>query len=117
VVRTAVTLAAGNTAVSISPPLRRATAGGEAISLAASAGVSLAFHPYALAFDSRPAARLNLAGVASNFMTWVDDMTGVVLRLEIRNEYHQVGFYLSCLWGAKLVDPRLAVRVAGLVGE
>jgi hypothetical protein len=50
-------------------------------------------------------------------MTWVDDMTGVVLRLEIRNEYHQVGFYLSSLWGAKLVDPRLAVRVAGLAGE
>jgi hypothetical protein len=117
VVRTAVSLIVGNTAVSISPPLRRATAGGEAIALAASAGVSLAFHPYALAFDSRPAARLNLPGVTSNFMTWVDDMTGVVLRLEIRDEYHQVGFYLSCLWGAKLVDPRLAVRVAGLVGE
>jgi hypothetical protein len=50
-------------------------------------------------------------------MTWVDDMTGVVLRLEIRQEYHQTGFYLSCLWGAVLVDPRLAVRVMGQVGE
>jgi hypothetical protein len=47
----------------------------------------------------------------------VDDMTGVTLRLEIRDEYHQLGFYLSCLWGTVLLDPRLAVRIAGQVGE
>jgi hypothetical protein len=114
---TSVNLAVGNTNVSIQPPLQNARAGGEAVTLQASHAINLAFHPMAFAFDSRPAARLNLPGVTSNFMTWVDDMTGVVLRLEIKQEYHQTAFYLSCLWGAKLVDPRLAVRIAGAVGE
>lgn len=117
VVRTGVTLAVGNTAVSISPPLRRATAGGETITLAASTSLNLAFHPYAFAFDSRPEARVDLPGVTNNIMSWVDDMTGVVLSLQIKEEYHQQGFYLSSLWGTKLVDPRLAVRIAGQVGE
>lgn len=117
VVMTGVNLAVGNTAVSIQPPLKVAKAGGEAVTLRASHSINLAFHPMAFAFDSRPAARLNIPGVTSNFMTWVDEMTGVTLRLEIKDEYHQVGFYLSCLWGRKLVDPRLAVRIAGAVGE
>lgn len=117
VVKTAVTLAVGNTAVAIAPALKKATVGGEAITLAASTSLNLAFHPYCFAFDSRPAARLSLAGVTSNFMTWADEMTGIVLRLEIRDEYHQTGFYLSCLWGTKLVDPRLGCRIAGAVGE
>ena len=103
--------------ITYAPAAKTAFADNAAITFVADHSVSLAFHPYAFAFDSRPAARLNLQGVTSNFMTWVDDMTGVVLRLEIRDEYHQTGFYLSCLWGAVLVDPRLAVRVMGQVGE
>ncbi|MBE9157894.1 hypothetical protein IQ265_13820 [Nodosilinea sp. LEGE 06152] len=112
-----VNLAVGNTNVTISPGLRVARVGGEAMTLRASHSINLAFHPMAFAFDSRPAARLNIPGVTNNFMTWVDDMTGVALRLEIRDEYHQTGFYLSCLWGRRLVDARLACRIAGMVGE
>lgn len=117
VVTTGVTLIVGNTNVQIQPPLKVAKTTGQAVTLRASHSINLAFHPMAFAFDSRPAARISLPGVTSNFMTWVDEMTGVALRLEIKEEYHQVGFYLSCLWGAKLVDPRLAVRIAGAVGE
>lgn len=117
VVTAGVTLAVGNTAVSIQPPLKVAKVGGEAVTLRASHSINLAFHPMAFAFDSRPAARVNLPGVTSNFLTWADEMTGVTLRLEIKEEYHQLGFYMSCLWGAKLVDARLACRVAGAVGE
>ena len=112
-----VTLAVGNTAIQVEPALRLPKTGGEAVTLLASHSINLAFHPFAFAFDSRPAARLNIPGVTNNFLTWVDDMTGVTLRLEIRDEYHQLGFYLSCLWGTVLVDPRLAVRIAGQVGE
>ena len=108
-----VTLGVGNTNVAIEPGLRLPKVGGEAVSLLASHSINLAFHPFAFAFDSRPAARLNIPGVTNNFLTWVDDMTGVTLRLEIRDEYHQLGFYLSCLWGTVLVDP----RIAGQVGE
>lgn len=112
-----VTLAVGNTNVSIQPPLQAALTGGQAVTLRASHAINLAFHPMAFAFDSRPAARLSIPGVTSNFMTWADEMTGVTLRLEIKDEYHQTGFYLSCLWGRKLVDARLACRIAGMVGE
>jgi hypothetical protein len=112
-----VTLGVGNTAIQVEPALRLPKTGGEAVTLLASHSINLAFHPFAFAFDSRPAARLNIPGVTNNFLTWVDDMTGVTLRLEIRDEYHQLGFYLSCLWGTVLVDPRLAVRIAGQVGE
>lgn len=112
-----VTLIVGNTTVGISPPLKKATAGGEAVTLAASTSLNLAFHPYAFGFDSRPESRLSLPGVKNEMMSFVDEMTGIVLSLEIKQEYHQTGFYLSCLWGTKLVDPRLAVRIAGAVGE
>ncbi|MEA5465269.1 hypothetical protein [Leptothoe sp. PORK10 BA2] len=95
------------------PAARAAWANNAAITFRAAHAINLAFHPMAFAFDSRPATRLRIPGVTSNFMTWVDDMTGVVLRLEIRDEYHQTGFYLSCLWGNELVDARLATRIAG----
>lgn len=117
VVRSNTTLAVGNTSVPIAPALVRATAGGEAVTLAASTSLNLAFHPYAFAFDSRPEARVDMPGVKSTVMSFVDDMTGIVLSLSIKEEYHQLGFYLSCLWGTRLVDPRLAVRIAGAVGE
>jgi hypothetical protein len=95
------------------PAAKVAWANNAAITVMPSHALNLAFNPYAFAFDSRPAARLHLPGVTNNFMTWVDEQTGVVLRLEIRDEHHQTGFYLSCLWGAKLVDARLACRIAG----
>lgn len=43
--------------------------------------------------------------------TPTDDMTGLVLRLEIKDEYHQTGFYLSALWGTKLCIPEFAVQL------
>lgn len=107
-----VTSYAANT-ITYAPKAKAAWANNAAITFKAAHAVNLAFHPMAFAFDSRPATRLRIPGVTSNFMTWVDDMTGVVLRLEIRDEYHQTGFYLSCLWGAELVDARLATRIAG----
>ncbi|NEQ29637.1 MAG: hypothetical protein F6K04_01350 [Leptolyngbya sp. SIO4C5] len=99
--------------LSFAPGAQVAWADNAALTFKAAHAINLAFHPFCFAFDSRPATRLSLPGVTSNFMTWVDDMTGVVLRLEIRDEYHQTGFYISCLWGAKLVDARLGVRIAG----
>lgn len=86
-----------------------------AIAFKAAHTVNLAFNPYAFAFASRPAGRLNIPELQQGkvLATWVDDMTGVVLRLEIKDEYHQTGFYLSCLWGVELALPRFAMRIAG----
>lgn len=117
VVLTASDLSTTDGDITFRPAAKVAWADNAAVTFVATHSVNLAFHPYAFALDSRPASRLNLPGVTSNFMTWVDDMTGLALRLEIRDEYHQTGFYLSCLWGTALVDPRLAVRVMGASGE
>lgn len=103
---------AANT-ITYAPKAQVAWANNAAITFKASHAVNLAFNPCCFAFDSRPATRLRLPGVTQNFMTWVDDMLGIALRLEIRDEYHQTGFYLSCLWGSELVDPRLGCRIAG----
>jgi P22 coat protein - gene protein 5 len=103
--------AGGAGTISFSPAARVAWADNAAITRMASHNVALAFHPYAFAFDSRPEASVSIAGVKSNFMTFVDEITGVALRLEIREEYHQLGFYMSCLWGSAFVDARLACRL------
>lgn len=110
-----IALSVGNTLISIQPGLKVAKVGGEAVTLKASHTLNLAFNPMAFAFASRPSAQLNLPELRTGKVvgTFVDDMTGVVLKLIIQDEYHQTGFYLSCLWGAKLVDPRLVTRIAG----
>lgn len=110
----AVTAIAGST-ISIAPALRVDVPSASALTYKGDHVVNLAFHPYAFAFASRPAARLNIPELNKGQLlaTWVDDLTGVVLRLVIKDEYHQTGFYLSCLWGTELVDARLATRIGG----
>jgi len=108
-------LATADADMTFEPAAAIAWADNAAITFKASHTVNLAFNPYAFAFASRPAARLNLPEIQQGKLlaTYVDPLTGVVLRLEIKDEYHQTGFYLSCLFGAELVLPRFACRVAG----
>lgn len=75
--------------------------------------VNLAYHPYAFGFASPPA--ISSAGPDGKYpvMSFIDPVTQIALSLEVKREHHQWGYYLSCLWGAKLVNPALAVRVAG----
>lgn len=100
--------------LTFAPAAKVAWANNAALTFKAAHAINLAFHPYAFAFASSPTAKPRIEGISNDpSMTWVDEMTGVALKLEIKDEYHQTGFYLSCLWGAKLVDPRLATRIAG----
>jgi len=100
--------------VVISPALKVATTGGEALSVKATHVVNLAFHRDAFAFANRPlaqsAADLQLG---SRMLTMTDPQTGISLRLEVRRQYKQVVWEFDILWGAKLVRPELAVRIAG----
>lgn len=101
--------------ITISPALVAAVADDAVLTFRASHRVNLAFHPWAFGFTSRPEKRTNLLRDRANGLrsTYIDPMTGLALTLEVKDEYHQEGFYLSCLWGTCLVDPRLALRVAG----
>lgn len=109
---TAVTLAVGNTSVTISPPLRTALAGGEAITLKATHKVNMHFHRDCFALASRPL--LDVAdGLGNLIQSAIDPVTGLVLRLEISRQYKQTTFSYDILYGVKCVRPHLGVRIAG----
>lgn len=111
VVLTGVTLAVGNTTVSIAPALQKATAGGEAVTLRASHTVNLAFHKDAFAFASRPLQ--TLSENSESMISIADPVSGVVLRLEQIRQNKQTYMEFDILYGCELVRPELCVRVAG----
>jgi hypothetical protein len=103
-----------NTSVPISPVLAAATSGGEAITTVDSHVVNLAFHRDAFALAMRaPDEALKEVFDPDNSYTMEDPVTGLVMRLEIIRMYKQIMWELDCLWGAKLVRPQYAVRIAG----
>lgn len=107
-----VTLAVGNTTVSISPALRVAKTGGEAVTLAASHTVNLVFHRDAFAFANRPVADQLFTG-GNEISQMTDPVTGISIALEVSRQYHQTWWEFSILYGTRLVRPELAVRLAG----
>lgn len=106
-----VTLAVGNTTVSITPALRAATVGAEVVTLTATHVVNLAFHRAAFALAVRPLGQPQAPGSA--VMTMVDPLSGLPLRLEVSRQYKQDMWSFDILWGTKLVRNELACRILG----
>jgi len=103
-----------NTSVPISPVLAAATTGGEAITTVDSHVVNLAFHRDAFALAMRaPDEALKEVFDPNNSYTMMDPVTGLIFRLEVIRMYKQIMWELDALWGAKLVRPQYAVRIAG----
>jgi len=103
----------GDTSVSIDPPLV-ANVSSEAVTLKASHVVNLAFHRDAFAFANRPLVSNSTdLALGSEIMSMTDPMTGITLRVEVSRQYKQVTWEFDILWGAKLVRPELATRIAG----
>lgn len=105
------TLAVGNTSVPIYPKLVAATAGGEAVTLAASHVMNLAFHRDAIAFATRPLLEVTHPAVISQSVT--DPVSGIGLRLQITREYQRTRFAFDILYGGACVRPELGTRIAG----
>lgn len=98
--------------ISFAPPLVEAVADNAAITLKASHTVNLAFHRDAFAYASRPL--MDSGGVDGVNMSQLSDpVTGLTLRLEVSRQHKQTAWEFDILWGAKLVRPDLACRVAG----
>lgn len=111
---TAVTLAVGNTTVTISPALKVAKTGGEVVTKAATHVVNLAFNKYAFAFVSRPLVSTSAdLELGNRILSLADPLSGIVLRLEVSRQYKQTVWDFDILWGTKLVRPELACRIAG----
>ena len=108
-----VTLAVGNTTVSISPALKKATVGAEAVTLRATHVVNLAFHRGAFAFANRPLAAGVDANLGSVISSMSDSISKLSLRLEVRREHKRTRYSYDMLYGSKLIRPELACRIAG----
>jgi len=111
-----VTEAAASTdfSILIEPGLKIATAGSEAMTVKADHRVNLVFQRDAFAFAMRPLASQTLnPGGASQILTMQDQITGIVLRLEVSRQHKQIVWEFDILWGAKLVRAALAARLAG----
>lgn len=108
-------LIVGNTNVTLTTGLRGATAGGESVTLTATAVNNVLFHRDAVSFITRPLSESvpdGGAGLAA-FDYIVDPVTGLTLRLELTREYKQWRWAYDILWGAALTRPDFAQGMLG----
>ena len=110
-----VTIAGGGAGVLvIQPPLKVATAGGEAITLKASHRVNLAFNKFGFGFANRqlrnPFAE-QLGGKVS--YTISDPVSGIALRMTVAHGHMCVIWTIDILWGAVCMSPESCCRIAG----
>lgn len=105
--------AATDVTVNISPGKKIALAGSETVTVKASHVVNLAFHRDAFAFASRTLNDDNLGVNVENEMQMADPVSGLTLRLSVREEYRRIRWGFDVLWGVGLIRPELACRIAG----
>lgn len=109
------TLAGTDSDVTFYPGLRvakPAVDASEAITFKGSHAVNLVFHRDAFAFAMRPLEATDF-GLGSVIRSMTDPVSGISLRLEVSRQYKQTAWVFDALWGAKLVRPEFAVRIAG----
>lgn len=95
------------------PGLKTAIAGANtAITVKASHAVNLAFHRDAFALVSKPFAGSDPANLGT-FDTIVDEVTGLVLRLEVTRQHKRTNWAFDILWGVGCPLPEYAARIAG----
>jgi hypothetical protein len=104
----------GAVAIGISPPLKIATAGDEAITFKGTASTTyaqnLAFHRDAFAFATRPLADTEGLG---HFQSAMDPVSGLTLRLEVSRENRRTRYAFDILYGFATIRAELACRLWG----
>lgn len=102
------------------PTLKVALTGSEAITVKATHVVNLGFHrdAFGLAVRAPDMGMKELFGVGttnnlSNMVTLVDEVSKLVMRIELLRGYKMWMLDVDCLWGTALVSPERAARLAG----
>ena len=104
--------------VNIYPAKIVALQGGEAVTIMPSHRVNLAFQRQAFGFASRPVKsgfglRGEGRGMVVAEMMVPDPVSGLVMHMEIREEYRRTRVAYSMLWGTGPVRPNVACRIMG----
>lgn len=108
------TASAQTATISFYPAPAVAWSTGSVITIRSSRATNLVFHRDAFALAIRPlSSGTGVAGCHVQKMTMVDPITGIPLRLSVREEYMRERWSIDCLWGAALVRPSNAVILAG----
>jgi hypothetical protein len=82
------------------------------ITIKASHVLNVAFHPDCIAFGSRPFAGADPMGIG-HYMSAVDPISGLTLRLEVSREHKRTRFSYDMLYGVQCVRPELGSIIAG----
>jgi len=102
--------------VGIYPALKVQAEAGDVVSLKNSHAVNMVFHRDAFAFATRPLlANASQYALGNQMLTMQDPVTGLILRLEVSRQHKQTVWEFDILYGADLVRPDLAMRIAGAV--
>jgi len=111
VANSAITTTSANQNVSIDPPLQVIASATSVITFKATHVVNLAFNRGAFAYVTRPMADDPLNTNPTS--TLVDNETGLTMRLEVVRQNKQNAWQFDILYGAQLVRPAFAARIAG----
>ncbi|MGA9771643.1 MAG: P22 phage major capsid protein family protein [Blastocatellia bacterium] len=96
------------------PAAQVAWADNAAVTFKATHVVNLGFHRDAFAFATRPLTSSTVdLQLGNQIMSMQDPKSGLVLRLEVSRQHKQTVWDLDILYGAELVRPELAARLAG----
>ena len=107
--------AASDVTLAFSPSMVVALAGGEDITVTASHVMNLAFHRDSLAFASRALGddpTISTIPIENQYQM-ADPVSGLTLRLHVREEFHRIRWAFDCLWGVGAPRPSLGVRLMG----
>ncbi len=100
--------------ITYTPAAKTAFANNAALTFKDSHVVNIVAHRDAFALAMRqPDAGLKEVYNEQNAFTMADPVSGLVFRLELIRQYKQLMWEVDAMWGTKLVDARLAARIAG----
>lgn len=99
-------------ALSIRPGLAAIASANAAITFKATHVVNLAFQRNAFTYVTRPMAGADIPN-PNPTRVLQDNETGLTMRLEVVRQHKQVAWQFDVLYGAELIRPELAVRIAG----